>query len=120
MAAPAVAGAMLSFRLLFERTRKKMPKAIRAMAATPPTTPPTIGPIGVEDFEDSVGTGGLVAFGPRPSAGLLLLGVEVVVWGEVGDFPEDEDVVEMMVAIILSLPVATPQPRRVYPENSPE
>lgn len=107
---------MLPFRLLFERTRKKMPNASRARAATPPTTPPTIGPIGVEELEEDWGTGGLVAFGPRPLAGVLVLGLEGAVAVGVKLLVED---CEMVCLKILSVPAATPQPRRVYPEASP-
>ena len=98
---------MLPFRWLFERTRKKMPRAIRARAATPPTTPPTMGPMGVEEEEEDCGTGGLVGFGPMPLAGVEVVRVRVLPSSEV---EEDEEMVETK---ILSVPAATPQPRRV-------
>ena len=43
-----VAVASASF-FLFCRMRSQMPRTIRAMAPIPPTTPPTMGPIGVEE-----------------------------------------------------------------------
>lgn len=46
---------MAAFFFLLWRTRKKIPKPMRARTATPPTTPPTMGPMGVDDCFFSVG-----------------------------------------------------------------
>ena len=69
------------------RSRKKIPSPIRAIAPTPPTTPPTIAPIGAEDPEDGAA---LVVVGP---------GVGDVV-GD-GDVDELDD--ELVVVVDLEL-----------------
>lgn len=46
-----------------ERRQKKIPMAMAAITATPPTAPPTMAPIGVLDFEIGAGVGDTVVVG---------------------------------------------------------
>jgi hypothetical protein len=48
--------APLSFRRLW-RKRRKAPRAMRAITTMPPTTPPTMAPIGALEDEEGVGEG---------------------------------------------------------------
>ncbi len=98
-----------------------MPKTIRAMAARPPTTPPTMAPTGVEDDSGAgvgVGLGAVVVKGSGLALELELdmeleleEEVDVVV---VGGLLVD-DVVEKAVYHTWPVPAATAQPRTVLP-----
>jgi len=75
----------------------------------------------VEELVEDWGTGGLVAFGPRPfGLVVVVVGVLVEVTPSVVDSSSSEEEEEVSASMkILSVPAATPQPRRVYPEADP-
>jgi hypothetical protein len=117
------AAAAAFFCLSFWCIRAQMPKTIRAMAARPPTSPPTKAPTGVEDDSGAgvgvgVGVGVVVVMGSGLALELELKmeleleeEVDVVVVGEL--LVDDE--VEKAVYHTWPVPAATAQPRTVLP-----
>lgn len=82
---------------------KKRPKPMRARRATPPRTPPTIGPMGVDFFE--AGGAEVVGFGVMVVVTGVTGGFEVVMSG-VGSAEDDEED-EPVLEITESVPVST-------------
>lgn len=78
----------------FLRLMKNMPKMIAASRATPPITPPTIGPTGVEDFSFGTGVGVIIT--------VLVDWEEEVVVGSV----MKEDVVNLRVVVEIMMDVS--------------
>jgi hypothetical protein len=92
-----------------------MPRMMRAMAARPPTTPPTIGPTGVEEPLSGEGVGVLDWDRELELEGEELeLELEVELELELVDEGLDElALVGTGVYQTLSVPAATPQPSKV-------